>query len=345
MTTKSSVPFSLRRLEEEASRINQEVSSKFVREPSLEELESDLLIALKRFNIRVRTLVNLRELEEERAAKKCKCDDDSINCGSKCNCKCAPKNVEAQSRDQGLGTGLYSINDTAGGNAMRADENTELFLNAVARDLLGYIQKKKKESFRMPENATTKIVNEFISSLKRAEDDVFVQTDKTNSRVFIKLNRYIDKVIDHLNVDAMKASKDELVKIRKLAKSKLEEHKDLLSAGEYNYIATTIARSGTPVPRLLVKDHKDRDENDEYPTRLVVPADGFTAAFPHVGMKGLRHVFDRNKVEYQLFNIEQASSMKNDLEKLGIKKTKHGFSSIDAEKMYPSIKFGMIKKQ
>ena len=36
--------------------------------------------------------------------------------------------------------------------------------------------------------------------------------------------------------------------------------------------------------------------------------------------------------------------MKNDLETLGIKKSKHGFSSIDAEKMYPSIKFGMIKK-
>ena len=124
---KSSVPFSLRRLEEEASSINHEVSSKFVRELNLEELESDLLIALKRFNIRVRTLVNLRELEMERSAKKCKCNDDYDNCESKCNCEYRPSTVEAKCSEQGLGTGLYSINDTAGGNAMRADENTELF--------------------------------------------------------------------------------------------------------------------------------------------------------------------------------------------------------------------------
>ena len=86
------------------------------------------------------------------------------------------------------------------------------------------------------------------------------------------------------------------------------------------------------MPRLLIKDHKAPDQNGEYPTRLVVPADGFTAGFPHTGMKGLRQILDSNNVDYQSFNIQQAWTMKNDLEALGIKKSKHGFSSIDAEK-------------
>ena len=116
----------------------------------------------------------------------------------------------------------------------------------------------------------------------------------------IQLQRYIDKVVEHLNVDAIKASKDKLKEMRSLAKSKLEEHTDLLSLGEYNYIATMIARSGTPVPCLLIKDNKDCDKNGKYPTRLVVPTNGFTAAFLHVGMKGLRHILITTKLNIKL---------------------------------------------
>ena len=116
-------PVSLRRLEEEARNINQEMSEKFVQEPSIEELESDTLIALKRFNIRVRTLFHLRDKEFKDKAK-CKCDNSS-------NCKCKPSTrkayINADTKDHGLGTGLYSVKDTYSSNAMRGDENCELF--------------------------------------------------------------------------------------------------------------------------------------------------------------------------------------------------------------------------
>ena len=92
--------------------------------------------------------------------------------------------------------------------------------------MLEYIQKKKKVGYRMPENATTKVVNNFLSSLKKDEKNVFVETDKTNSRVFEELVRYEDKVVGHLNVDATKTSKDVLVEARKMAKSKLDEYVD-----------------------------------------------------------------------------------------------------------------------
>ena len=48
-------------------------------------------------------------------------------------------------------------------------------------------------------------------------------------------------------------------------------------------------------------------------------ANGFIVAFLHIRMKGIRHVFDKNNVQYQKYNIKQALKMKDDLEKIGIK--------------------------
>ena len=52
----------------------------------------------------------------------------------------------------------------------------------------------------------------------------------------------------------------------------LEDISDIVSDNERNYIKECIDSKAIPTPKLLIKDHKDLDEEGNYPTRLVVPA-------------------------------------------------------------------------
>ena len=98
-----------------------------------------------------------------------------------------------------------------------------------------------------------------------------------------------------------------------------------------------------PTVKLLVKDHKKPDEKGDFPTRLVVPAKNFAAAYPHLGQQGIKAILDQNNVDYQRKTIIQASHLKEQLEELPIRRSQHAVMSIDAEKMYPSIKFNRIE--
>ena len=110
------------------------------------------------------------------------------------------------------------------------------------------------------------------------------------------------------------------------------------------YIKSTVNKRAIPTICLLVKDHKDKDESGNFPTRLVVPAKIFTAGFPHVGQRGIKAILDKNKIDYSRKTIVQASDLKRKLETLGIKSDKHTIVSIDAKNMHPSVKFGQIEK-
>lgn len=42
-------------------------------------------------------------------------------------------------------------------------------------------------------------------------------------------------------------------------------------------------RTLIPTPKLIINDHKKKDRNNNFPTRLVVPATNSTATFPKIG--------------------------------------------------------------
>ena len=319
---------SRRRLDAEALRISREISTKYVTEPSHDELQADALIALKRFNHAVRIKFHARERERENL--KSKNSNNNNNSGV--------TNV-----DKGLETGLRPSGGSHTDGTKCGDAICEAFLSELAHELLTYLGKCREKDPRSS-NATSTEINSFLNLLRKAEDLVFVETDKTNSRVFKSTDDYAAQVIAHLNNDATKTNPGQLQKAKEEAESMLEKFKSMLSSAEHNYISETIRSSRVPTPRLLVKDHKDKDKDGNFPTRLVVPATNFTAGFPHVGMKGIRKIFDKHKVNYTRYNIVQASEMKIELDELKIKEAQHGVTSIDAEKMYPSIKFAMIKK-
>eukprot|EP00957_Ditylum_brightwellii_P032150 2437722-Ditylum_brightwellii.AAC.1 len=45
----------------------------------------------------------------------------------------------------------------------------------------------------------------------------------------------------------------------------------------------------------LNEDHKDKEENGDYPTRLVIPATNFMAMFLKINYLGIEKVLDNNK--------------------------------------------------
>ena len=75
-----------------------------------------------------------------------------------------------------------------------------------------------------------------------------------------------------------------------------------------------------------------------------VPASNFTSAFPDIGYRGIKHIFDMNKVKCMTKTIIQASDLKRDIEKLGITRHNTTIASIDAEAFYPSVRFKLVKK-
>ena len=99
-----------------------------------------------------------------------------------------------------------------------------------------------------------------------------------------------------------------------------------------------------PTICLLIKDHKTKDATGNFLTHLVVPAKNFTAGFPHVGQRGIKVILDTNEINYTEKKIVQASNLKQQLETLNINSSKHTMASIDTKNMYPSVKFGQIKK-
>ena len=96
--------------------------------------------------------------------------------------------------------------------------------------------------------------------------------------------------------------------------------------------------------KLLIKDHKKKKPNGDYPTRLLVPAGNFTAAFDHLGWKAIEKLLIKNKVNYQSENIKNAYDLKRMIEETDIRESTHTLYSMDIVKMYPSVKFRQIEK-
>eukprot|EP00957_Ditylum_brightwellii_P146369 11144533-Ditylum_brightwellii.AAC.1 len=76
---------------------------------------------------------------------------------------------------------------------------------------------------------------------------------------------------------------------------------------------------------------------ENFPTRLVIPATNFTAAFSKLGYIGIKKVLDNNGVNYAKHTIVQSSDLKEKLEACGLKRDDVTLMSLDIVNMYPSI--------
>ena len=124
----------------------------------------------------------------------------------------------------------------------------------------------------------------------------------------------------------------------------LEKVRMYLSVQEEKIVRQSLATRAIPYPNILIKYHKTIDNKGVFPIMLVIPAMNSTAAFYTIGYLGIKIMLYKVKVKYSSFSIVQASDLKEIHEELQVNIYKVKIASVDAVRIYPSIKLSIIKK-
>ena len=101
---------------------------------------------------------------------------------------------------------------------------------------------------------------------------VVVPTDKTNSFLTIEFEVYVRWVMENLEGTATIIEHERLTEIVKEAEKLLASMKDLTNDSEFSFVKESIVSKSIPTPKLLIKDHKKKDDHGEFIRRLVIPA-------------------------------------------------------------------------
>ena len=86
------------------------------------------------------------------------------------------------------------------------------------------------------------------------------------------------------------------------------------------FLSKTLEFKSIPTPKIIIKDHKKANDEGYYPSELIVPASNFTSGFPQLGYLGIKRIFDSEKINYEERTITQASTLKEKIETLEVKK-------------------------
>ena len=122
----------------------------------------------------------------------------------------------------------------------------------------------------------------------------------------------------HLQKSAKEIKRERLIELFKLAQKTKLDLEEILSEKELTFLSKTLDSKSIPTPKLIIKDHKDADANGDYPSRLIVPANNFTSAFPRLGYLGIKRIFDSKEIKYEEKTITQASELKTELKTLNL---------------------------
>jgi GIY-YIG catalytic domain len=324
-TTKATIHQDLSSLEDEVRCLVGGTSEKFVPQPNRDEIITDLVNGLRRFKDAVRWK-DFHRLQQDEREKRLKIQAKIII-------------DEPMDDNDGLGTGLKPTKVNL--SAPRASEEVEFFLQALEGNLL-------EQAFEYNEKRLgckkSNIIKGLQKKLMDESEMVVIPTDKTNSFRIVPLSDYVSWVKQHLDKYGKEIPRSKLIEVTDKAMELLEEKRDFLSMKETLFLKQSIDSKAIPSPKLLIKDHKKVDNKGNFPTRLVVPANNFTSAFPKLGYLGIKKILDANNVNYMKRTIIQASDLKSKLENLGITCNNSTIVSIDAVDYYPSIKFKLVKK-
>ena len=305
----------------------------FVPAPSKGIILQDVLIGLKRF----RNAVQWKWFWIEEAKKKVEMDANGLFV-EESESNSNKKNNMGVKGNNGLGMGLRKSNKA--NLAPIASKKVEVFLNELVEGVLCDLDSSESPN----ETQKSKEIRRLEKILREEGAKVVVPTDKINSFKVVEKVDYVKWVEGHLKSSAVEVSADKLVSIFDEAGELLDDLGDFLSDNERDFIEETLKSRAVPTPKLLIEDHKDKDEEGNYPTRLIVPASNFMAAFPKAGYLGIKALFNKNSIDYQKATIIHAGQLKSKLEKLNLKQGEVTITSFDAVEMYPSIKYKLVEK-
>jgi GIY-YIG catalytic domain len=324
-------------LEDEVRCLVGETSEKFVPAPTQDQVLTDTIEALRRFKEAVRWKAFFRAQRIERLQKRRQelglpplenpgsFDDTDLEDNS-------------SSPSQGLGSGLKPPRST-GSVAPRGDDTIELFLRRVEDEILDMAFAYKQHRV---ETSRSKQVRQLCNTLQH-HHLVVVPTDKTNSFRLISTQQYINQMAFHLTRNAKEINRSRLTEVADEASSLLETISHFLSSDERRLLVASINSRAIPTPKLLIKDHKPM-KNGNFPTRLVIPASNFTAAFPKMGYLAIKNIFDKKGIAYNKRTIIQASDLKERLEGFDLSCNSCTIMSIDAQDYYPSVRFKLVRR-
>ena len=148
----------------------------------------------------------------------------------------------------------------------------------------------------------------------------------------------------HIDEKCKMITHERLTSTYKEANALLSKFSNLMNEGESKFIENWIATRRIPTPRLLIKDHKQREDDGNFPTRLLIPATNFTQCFAKISFLAIKSIFDANDINPMKRTIVQSSHLKVQLEQLNLKADGCTIASLDIINMYPSIKHRLIRQ-
>ena len=217
----------------------------------------------------------------------------------------------------------------------RAKPEEEYFLKTLERDILHNIRKKP---LPIAYNTDQKMIKNFIHDLSEVKDSIFIKTDKTNSRKFMGVGEYKNKLEDELSKKCTKVSREEVVSDLGVLERYVKANKNRFGNKEFEYVLDTINRKLISTPTARIKDHKNND-----PLRLIIPADNFTANLSKVLISGLKRIFAECRVDFK-FLIENSYSFISDMKELKLKRSSNRIILLDISDMYASFGIPLIRK-
>jgi hypothetical protein len=227
--------------------------------------------------------------------------------------------------------------------APKGSEDLEDFLSATQIVIIDQVFEKREGNDSGKLNIHSENLKNCCKNLEGTKT-VVIPTDKTNSFRCVDIRDYKDWAIKHLLKNGKEIPKSKLVQALGEANELLEALEDIMSEDEYYFVKESLNSKAIPSPKLLIKDHKEINDDGNYPTRLVVPATNFTAAFSKLGYIGIKKIIDEAGINYTSKTIVQASHLKTQIESLNIKRDGHTIFSLDIEAFYPSVTYGLVER-
>ena len=332
-------------IQDEVHKLVTGTSQKFVPQPTFDTVAMDAFLALRRFRITARNKEKYRLQRKHQestnsdstpteSGSQSTASEDTATSGS-----CHSSMQIEEPPFKGLHTNLRSPNKCYTTNP--GSPSLEMFLKDLETSVLNMVWKYRNNIDR---NHRSKKIHRIMSILRTHPEYVVVPTDKTNSHVTLPTEVYINQVNEHLQAHGKKISHTDLTTVQHNAMKLLAKVKPYLSNDEYYYISNSLNSCAIPTPKLLVKDHKPRQPDGQYPTRLIVPASNFVSAFPNLGYRGIKQIFAANNIQCLPRTIIHAADLKSKLETLGLTPDNSTIVSLDAVDYYPSIRFKLVEK-
>eukprot|EP00957_Ditylum_brightwellii_P044648 3384885-Ditylum_brightwellii.AAC.1 len=142
--------------------------------------------------------------------------------------------------------------------------NVEKFLHCFESPLL---EANNKEILQFS-NKKDKSFTRLFDNLGQDRNIVVVPTDKTNNYLTVTVKKVHSWVLAHLAKNTEELDWNKIIAIHQKAELYTAKLQPMLAKGEMAFLNEGIPSKAIPQPQLLVKDHKKREENGDYPTCL-----------------------------------------------------------------------------